>query len=167
MWEKILACETRVLGSAGFAMGTALSDCYKEHPEGVIVVVDDDRVVGFFNILFLSDEQTANLQKLKYWDLLSIGPKLGDNNFYFFTAAIDTDYRGTEVVKLLCAELTRWCNDFEARGVNITSFTGEAVLPGGAKFMSKVLGMIPMGDVDADGLGFYYSPDLLKSFLSI
>jgi hypothetical protein len=164
MWEKLLECETRVLSEAGFAMGTALSDCYTVHPEGVIAVVDGDKVVGFFNILFLSDTQTANLQKLKYWELQSIGPRVGENNFYFFTAAIDTEYRGTEVVKLLCRELSRWCDDFEKKGICITTFTGEAVLPGGAKLMSKVFHMKPMSDVSECGLGFYYSPDCLRQF---
>jgi len=112
----------------------------------------------------LSDEQTANLQNLKYWELQSIGPKIGDNNFYFFTAAIDKEYRGTDVVKLLCKELVRWCNDFEGKGVRIASFTGEAVLPGGVKLLSNVFGMKPMGSVNKDGLGFYYSPDCLKQY---
>jgi len=164
MWIKLLECETRVLAEAGFAMGEALKDCYKVHKEGVIVVVDGDSVVGFFNVLFLSDAQKSNLQGLKYWELRSIGPRIGDNNFYFFTAAIDKEYRGSEVVKLLCRELVRWCNDFEERGVRIASFTGEAVLPGGVRLLSNVFGMKPMGEVNEEGLGFYYSPDCLKQY---
>jgi uncharacterized hydantoinase/oxoprolinase family protein len=72
MWDKLLECETRVLGEAGFVMGEALKDCYKTHKEGVIAVVDCEAVVGFFNILFLSDEQVTNLLKLKYWELQSM-----------------------------------------------------------------------------------------------
>jgi len=164
MWDKLLECETRVLGEAGFAMGQALKDCYKEHKEGVIAVVDGDSVVGFFNVLFLSDAQRVNLQSLKYWELRSIGPRIGDNNYYFFTAAIDKEYRGAEVVKLLCRELAKWCNDFEEKGARIASFTGEAVLPGGVRLLRNLFGMKPMGEVSVDGLGFYYSPDCLKQF---
>ena len=164
LWGKLLECEARVLSEAGFVMGTALKDCYNEHKEGVIAVADGDFIVGFFNVLFLSDAQMANLQKLKYWELKSIGPRIGDNNFYFSTAAIDKEYRGTEVVRLLCKELVRWCNDFEEKGVRIVSFTGEAVLPGGVKLLSNVFGMKPMGNVNEDGLGFYYSPDCLKQY---
>jgi hypothetical protein len=58
----------------------------------------------------------------------------------------------------------RWCNKFEAKGVRISSFTGEAVLPGGVKLLRNVFGMEPMGEVNSEGLGFYYSPDCLKQF---
>lgn len=82
---------------------------------------------------------------------------------YFYTIAISKNYRDTNTVKILMKEFAKWLDEERKNGKIIKSCISEAVSQDGIKSLSK-MGMKPQ-DVDYEGLGIYYSPDCLNSYI--
>lgn len=82
---------------------------------------------------------------------------------YFYTLAIQEEYRDTGAVKILMQQFADWLNREKQKGKNIISCISEAVTLDGIKTL-LTMGMVPK-DIDENGLGIYYSPDCLKNYI--
>lgn len=141
-----------------------LEKMYEIHKEGLFVLMDENDVVGYVNCIFLTDEIKATYLKTKnYLMLENKGFKIGDNNMYFYTLAIQERYRHTGAVKILMKQFCNWLNKEKQKGKNISSCISEAVTLDGIRTLLK-MGMTPK-DVNKDGLGIYYSSDCLNEYI--
>lgn len=137
---------------------------YETYKDGLFVLLDNNKVVGYVNCIFLTDEIKENYLKTKdYLILENKGFQIGDNNMYFYTLAIQEKYRNTGAVKILMCQFSNWINKEKQKGKNISSCISEAVTADGIRTLLK-MGMLPK-DVDENGLGIYYSPDCLNDYI--
>lgn len=100
---------------------------------------------------------------MKYLSLENVGFHIGSNNMYFYTVALKEGYRDTGAIKYLMQNFARWIHGEKLKGKRITTCISEAVTEDGIKTLSA-MGMLPQ-DVDNNGLGIYYSPDCLDSYI--
>lgn len=83
---------------------------------------------------------------------------------YLYNLVLKKEYRDTHVIKLLMIEFSKWLYNGWCNGKKIKSCISEAVTQDGIKTLLS-MGMIPK-DVDDKGLGIYYSPDCLRSYVN-
>lgn len=142
-----------------------LEKMYEKHKEGLFVLVDGDIVVGYANCIFLTDEiQEEYLRTKDYLLLENNGFQVGNNNMYFYTLALQEEYRDIGAIDILMQQFSAWVNIERQKGKRITSCISEAITNDGIKTL-QAMGMLPQ-DVDENGLGIYYSPDCLNSYIS-
>ena len=142
-----------------------LEKLYEKYKEGLFVLLDNNNVVGYVNCIFLSDEiEEEYLRTKDYLILENEGFKIGDNNMYFYTLALDEKYRNSSAVKMLMQQFCTWINQEKSKGKNISSCISEAITEDGIKTL-LLMGMMPK-DVDENGLGIYYSPDGLNNYIN-
>ena len=142
-----------------------LEKLYEKNKEGLFVILDKNEIVGYVNCIFLSDEiKTEYLRTKNYLILENEGFKVGDNNMYFYTLALDEKYRNSSVVKMLMQRFCTWINQERIKGKNISSCISEAITEDGIRTL-LLMGMKPK-DVDENGLGIYYSPDCLNNYIN-
>ena len=82
---------------------------------------------------------------------------------YLYNLLLKEEYRDTYAIKLLMTEFSKWLYNERYSGKKIKSCISEAVTSDGIKTL-LAMGMLPK-DVDNDGLGIYYSPDCLSSYI--
>ena len=141
-----------------------LEKLYATYKDGLFALLDKDTVIGYVNCIFLSDEMKEYYLKTKdYLALKNQGLRVGNNNMYFYTLAIDKEYRDTEAVKILMRQFCSWINQEQKKGKKIVSCISEAITEDGIKTL-HTMGMIPK-DIDENGLGIYYSPDCLNNYI--
>lgn len=107
-----------------------------------------------------------NLKVIKNKDYLLLennGFQFGNNNMYFYTLALQEEYRDIDAVDVLMQQFSSWINTERKKGKRITSCISEAITVDGIKTL-KAMGMKPK-DVDENGLGIYYSPDFLNTYI--
>lgn len=142
-----------------------LEKLYEKNKEGLFVLLDKNDIVGYVNCIFLSDEIKKEYLRTKdYLILENEGFQIGDNNMYFYTLALDEKYRNSSAVKMLMQRFCAWINQEKRKGKNISSCISEAITEDGIRTL-LLMGMIPK-DVDENGLGIYYSPDCLNSYIN-
>lgn len=141
-----------------------LEKMYETYKDGLFVLLDDNNVVGYVNCIFLTDEIKEDYLRTKdYLILRNKGFQIGDNNMYFYTLAIQEKYRNTGAVKILMQQFCNWLHKEKQKGKNICSCISEAITLDGVRTL-LAMKMIPE-DVDANGLGIYYSPDCLNDYI--
>lgn len=142
-----------------------LEKMYETNKEGLFVLLDGDNVVGYANCIFLTDKIKEEYLKTKDYLLLeNKGFQVGDNNMYFYTLALQEKYRDIGAVNILMQQFSAWLNIERQKGKTISSCISEAITTDGIKTL-RAMGMLPQ-DVDENGLGIYYSPDCLNSYIS-
>lgn len=137
--------------------------------EGLFLAIDhddNDRVVGYFNCIFVSEKQIEEyLNGASFNELENIHMHVGkDNICYLFTCNIDQKYRGTGCMKLLGKAFVKWLDMQEEKGCMIRVAYAEAVTVDGARTVSNGFGMKPLSDVDENGIGHYVSEDGLRNY---
>lgn len=141
-----------------------MKNLYKNSKDGMFVMLDNDKVVGYVNSIFLSDEKLESyLKDRDYLTLENIGLNFGDNNMYFYTVALKEEYRKTNALKELMASFTAWLESEILNGKRIKSCISEVVTNDGIR-MAHFMGMVP-SEIDELGYGIYYSPDCLASYI--
>ena len=83
---------------------------------------------------------------------------------YFYTLALQEEYRDTGAIDILMQQFSAWINLENQKGKKIRSCISEAITTDGIKTL-LAMGMLPK-DVDENGLGIYYSPDCLNSYIT-
>jgi GNAT superfamily N-acetyltransferase len=136
--------------------------------EGVFAALNDDgEPVGFFDFLFLSDNQMQQyLIDGNYRALKNIKLQNGNNNLYISTLAVKPEYRNKGLVQSMSRDVAAWLHKLkQSPNITIKTIFAEAVSVQGANYLSRSMGMIPIDqNKTQDRLGFYYSPDLLEEF---
>lgn len=141
-----------------------LKNMYRNSRDGLFALLHNGRVIGYTNCIFLSEEVKQHY--LKTGDYLSLTNSnfiIGNNNMYFYTLALAENYRDTNAVKILMGAFARWIDKERKNGKKIVSCISEAITEDGIKTLSS-MGMLPQ-DTDNIGLGLYYSPDCLNSYI--
>lgn len=88
-----------------------LEKMYEKHKEGLFVLLDGDNVVGYANCIFLTDEiQEEYLRTKDYLLLENNGFQVGNNNMYFYTLALQEEYRDIGAIDILMQQLSAWVN---------------------------------------------------------
>lgn len=140
-----------------------LKGVYAEHKEGMFVLLDCDTVVGYVNVLFMSDETFYDYLKTRdYLSLKNEGIKRGENNMYFYTLALSFPYRDKGYVEVLLRELFTWLNEQILQGKRLKNVICEVLFEDGIKPALK------MGFTRLEGeerLGMYYSEDCLQAYM--
>lgn len=137
---------------------------YQNSRDGIFVLLDNYSVVGYVNCIFLSDEaKDEYLINRDYLALENAGINVGDNNMYFYTLALKQEYRNSNTVKQLMQSFAKWLDEQKSQSKRIKSCISEAITDDGIRILS-IMGMIPY-DIDENGLGIYYSPDCLNSYI--
>ena len=140
-----------------------LTNLYKNNREGIFVLLNGDTVVGYVNVIFLSDENYNEYLKNKdYMCLENIGLHNGENNMYFFTVALDETIRHTPCVKFLMYEFSKWLERERMLGRVVTRTITEIITDDGLR-TTKIMGMLPINGGNRD-FGIYYSPDNLVGY---
>lgn len=143
-----------------------LQKLYQKSKDGMFVLLDHNEVVGYTNCIFLEDEgMNRYIKDSNFWILENEGFKLGDNNMYFYMMALKEEYRNTNCIKSLMFEFCNWLDCERKKGKRIHRCIAEPVSEDGIKSVS-IMGMKPLR-VDESGLGIYYSPDNLDSYIQI
>ena len=141
-----------------------LKKIYQNSRDGIFVLLDNNSVVGYVNSIFLSDKaQEEYLKDRDYLSFESIGINDGDNNMYLYTLALKEEYRNSGAIKILMQSFANWLVDQRRKGKRIKSCISEAISEDGIRSLS-IMGMMPY-DIDDSGLGIYYSPDCLESYI--
>lgn len=141
-----------------------LKRMYEDSRDGLFVLMHNNIIIGYTNCIFLSEEAKSNYLKTKdYLALTNIGFNIGENNMYFYTLALNEKYRNTDAVKILMKSFTKWLEEEKKVGKRIKSCISEAITEDGVKTL-LTMGMLPQ-DIDNTGLGIYYSPDCLNSYI--
>ena len=142
-----------------------LEKMYETYKDGLFVLVDGNIVVGYANCIFLTDEIKEEYLRTKDYLLLeNNGFQIGDNNMYFYTLALQEEYRDTGAIDILMQQFSAWINLENQKGKKIRSCISEAITTDGIKTL-LAMGMLPK-DVDENSLGIYYSPDCLNSYIT-
>lgn len=111
-----------------------LEKMYEKHKEGLFVLVDRDIVVGYANCIFLTDEiQEEYLRTKDYLLLENNGFQVGNNNMYFYTLALQEEYRDIGAIDILMQQFSAWVNIERQKGKRITSCISEAITNDGIK----------------------------------
>lgn len=138
-----------------------LQKVYENHREGIFVLLDNEEVVGYLNVLFLSDDTYNNyLHTRDYLSLRNEGIHEGDNNMYFYTLAIKEEYRHRGYASLLIDTFFVWLDHEISKGHKLKNIICEVISEDGINIALK-LGFSPL---DKEPLGMYYAKDNLKNF---
>ena len=167
MLQKLGKLEAEIFGAQ--AIGEKAFVAVHPKGDGVFALIDNNEPIGFIDIIYLSDEQMSQYLKThNYKTLENIGLKKGKNNLYFFSLALKKEFHGGGCVKLLAKEFAIYLDKaMKTPGVEVSNVFTEAVTPAGAHSVTQSMGMIPINknEIDKQGLGFYYSPDCLRSYV--
>lgn len=140
-----------------------LASVYENHPEGMFVLLDNEKVIGYVNVLFMSDERFGEyLVTRDYLKLKNEGLMLGENNMYFYTLALDPEYRDMGYVNVLLKSLFGWLKSEAINGKTLKNAICEVIFEDGIKPALK-MGLIPMEGESV--LGMYYSKDCFKEYM--
>lgn len=138
---------------------------YKDFKEGMFVLLEDNEVKGYVNLIFISEEgKDEFLKNREYLKLENIGFNNGDNIVYLYNLLLHEDLRDTGIIKLLIKEVCIWLNEKIKNGKKIKFFFSEAVTEDGIKTL-KAMDLLPF-DVNDKEMGIYYSKDNLNNFIS-
>ncbi len=139
-----------------------LNSVYQSHPEGMFVLLNDEEIIGYVNVLFLSDDTYYNYLKTRdYLTLRNEGIHEGDNNMYFYTLAIKQEYRDQGYARILLESLFNWLNKEILKGRKLKNVICEVISKDGIK-PAHLMGFVPL---DNEPLGMYYAEDNLKSYM--
>ncbi len=142
-----------------------LESIFLPSKEGVFLALDGDRVVGYFNCIFVNmDMMHAYLESGDFEKLQNLHLQVGENVCYIFTCFVVDAYRGSGVMKALGEMFGKYLDEKEKEGCHVRLAYAEAVSEDGARCLRDGFLMEAMDDVDEEGLGHYVSRDGLRAY---
>lgn len=169
LFDKLIKIENEVFGEKCIDPAYFRS-LHAAHNDDLFAVIDNNtnEPIGYFEALFLTEEQKETyLKDYDYRKLVNIGAQIGNNIMYIFSLALKKEYRGTNAIKMLAQSFATWLYHIRRQGKILDFVFGEAIYHDGVRSLTKSMGMIPVDvtELDAEGLGFYFSPDCLSSYI--
>lgn len=138
---------------------------YKDNKEGMFVLLVNNNVIGYVNLIFITDENKEEFLKTRnYLNLEQTSFDIGDNNVYLYNLLVKEEYRDGIAIKYIMKEICMWLDECIKQGKNIKYFFSEAVSEDGIKTLKAM--DLKAQDVDELELGIYYSDDNLISYIS-
>lgn len=139
---------------------------YKNSKEGLFCLVDNNTCVGYMHCIFITEKQKQEyINGGDFRNLRNVGLVIGDNILYILSIALDEKYRGTDALKLMLKNFSKWILDCKANGIKMKFCFAEAISDEGVRVCNK-MGLVPIDNrkLDSNNHGFYYSPDNLKEY---
>ena len=138
---------------------------YKNNKDGMFVLLDNNIVIGYVNLIFITDENRDEfLRTRQYLNLEHIGLKQGENNLYLYNLLIEENYRDGQAIKMIMKEICLWLDSEIKEGKSFKYCFSEAVTEDGIKTLNAM--NMKAQDVDENGMGIYYSEDNLNKYIS-